>query len=114
MTFFHFDEPAAKNHFRELVIASTAALAVVAGATTISHYAVTSDASGEMAPAAIKTDRLPINLPDACTGQTWGDWSSECITVLTDGKTTRFVRTVTIEERDVANHTSTLVRVAVR
>lgn len=117
MTFFHFDEPAENNRLWELAAVSIAAVVIVTGAATLSHEAGIRNAASKAAAAAAvkgKSDRLPVTLPDLCMGQTWGNWSDECISRLTNGRTTRFVRTVTIEERDVANRTSTLVRVAVR
>lgn len=113
MTFFHFDEPAENNRLWESAAVSIAAAIIITGAATLSHEAGIRNAASKAAVAA-KSDRLPVNLPDSCLGQTWGEWSNECISKLTNGRTTHFVRTVTIEERDAANRTSTLVRVAVR
>lgn len=117
MTLLRLEEAAANIRLKELTIATVAALGVFFGAATV--FAPSGSGSSPADPAAsgaalAKSDFLKPGLPESCDGQAWGNWSADCVSAMTNGATTRNIRSVTFEERDPLNRTSTLVRVAAR
>ncbi|MAA96703.1 MAG: hypothetical protein CMN87_17600 [Stappia sp.] len=115
MTFIHDLGEINRHRVRDVALAGIVALAVVGGVATVVHT-VTVMAAQQTATieAAPKTDRLDTLLPSACAGQSWGNWSADCVSAIS-GKTAsmRQVRFETIESRDLSARTSVLARVPV-
>ncbi|MBA5776811.1 hypothetical protein H2509_06675 [Stappia sp. F7233] len=117
MTFLHQEEVVPNTRLKELSIATVAALGVFFGAAAALDRFVGESSSPDpviVTTALSKSDRMNATLPLTCNGQAWGNWSADCVSAITGGETTRNIRRVTFEERDFANRTSTLVRVAAR
>lgn len=95
---------------REFAIATAAAVAVfAAGYTFVQDFTATP----ANAHVATKSDRVPLAGESVCAGQAWGAWSQDCLEKFaTDhgAENLRLIPTRTVEVRDVAARTSTLVR----
>ncbi|NRG18844.1 hypothetical protein HPQ64_14220 [Rhizobiales bacterium] len=101
--------------FKELAVATAAAVMIVAGAAVVADTALSENpVTAPSLTTLAKADRLDSKLPGSCHGQAWGDWSSECLSALTGNSAGTRIRTVTIETRNVEEATSTLLRVAAR
>lgn len=92
-----------KNGIRVLLIGTMTSFVVFGGA-----FALT---SGEAQSGTVtsKGDRLSVMSKTVCEGQSWGAWSDECLNEITN-KDVRSVGTVTIENRDIVNKVSVLIR----
>ncbi|AXS40557.1 hypothetical protein D1F64_11425 [Breoghania sp. L-A4] len=100
---------------RELAIATAAALIVFFGGVQLITGVTADNGIGAIPAAAQKMDRLPLGGNVTCSGQAWGAWSEECLNAIgqTRGARSNGLRVIaieTVEIRDEARNTSTLVR----
>lgn len=109
-----------EQHFRSLAIATVAAAAILAGVVGTSQSQTSAPAAADPATAETvvsnmeaKTNRQTKPLPAACEGQSWGNWSSDCINALEGNRASRQIRFETHEDRSVSNRTSILTRVPI-
>jgi len=77
-------------------------------------FAIAGAVTSQSAPISAKTDRFALATDQLCEAQTWPHVSAACLS-WEAGTSARkgFVRTITVEQRDVANQTSVLMRVPV-
>ncbi|MCA1297153.1 hypothetical protein [Stappia indica] len=115
-----FVQQPSEQHFRNLAIATVAAAAILAGVVSLSQSLTSAPAAADPATAETvisnleaKTNRQTKPLPAACEGQSWGNWSSDCINALEGNRASRQIRFETHEDRSVSNRTSILTRVPI-
>lgn len=113
MTFIHDLGEINRHRIRDIALAGVVALAVVGGVvTTIRTVAVMAAQEPVAATeAAPKANRLDTLLPSACAGESWGNWSPACVSVITGNDSMRQVRFETFEEQNVSARTSVLTRI---